>query len=96
MIQSDEARAVRKEAQLARLAAKNDPEVDYREFYANQPLQKAKAEINAQIAQARNDEREASKALEIALASGVGIEAAENQLRAATATKIGLTTLVRA
>lgn len=85
MILSEEARAIRKQSQLARLKAKQDDPDGYPDFYANQPVQKAKAEMNAKITAARQLIRVSREALDIARASGEGIEAAENALDIASA-----------
>ena len=90
MIVSEEARAARKDSQLARLAAKADEEVDYPTFYANQPLQQAKAKLNDQIRQGRVLERQAHKDMEVARATGINIEVAEAAVRDAAAAIAGL------
>ena len=93
---SSEARAARKEAQLARIEAKADSDIDYPEFYADQPLQLARAEMNDRIAAARQAQRQAVKDLEIAQATGVNLEVAEAAVRSAALSLGGLQTLKRA
>lgn len=90
MILSDEARAARKEAQRERLKAKADKKVDYPVFYADQPLQLARAEVNDQIRQARQLIRQANKDLEISRATGINIVVAEGAVRDAKAALAGL------
>jgi len=96
MLISKEARAVRKKAQVARLAAKADEDTDYPKFYAEQPLQLARAEVNDRIRETRSLIRKAGKQLEIALASGINIEVAESAVRNAQAARVGLEALKRA
>jgi hypothetical protein len=93
---SSEARAARKDAQLARLAAKADSDIDYSEFYAGQPLQLARAEMNERIAAARQAQRQAVKELEIAQATGINLEIAEAAVRSTALSLSGLQTLKRA
>lgn len=93
---SSEARAARKEAQLARIEAKADSDIDYPEFYAGQPLQLARAEMNDRIAAARQAQRQAVKDLEIAQATGVNLEVAEAAVRSVALSLGGLQTLKRA
>jgi hypothetical protein len=82
---SPEARSARKALQEARLAAKQDSDVDYTEFYAKQPLQVAKAAANAEISRCRRNAREAKSRLADAIATGTNIEAAENAAATAIA-----------
>lgn len=90
---SSEARAARKDAQLARLAAKADSDIDYPEFYAGQPLQLARAEMNERISAARQAQRQAVKELEIAQATGINLEIAEAAVRSTALSLSGLQTL---
>lgn len=83
-----EARAVRKKAQLERLERKG--EEDYPEFYAKQPQQVARAELNDKIRQARVLQRQASRDLDLAIASGINIEIAEAAIRDAATARAGL------
>jgi hypothetical protein len=93
---SSEARAARKDAQLARIAAKKKKGIDYPDFYANQPLQLARAEMNQRITVARQAQRQAVKDLEIAQATGVNLEIAEAAVRNGALTLSGLQTLKKA
>lgn len=93
---SSEARAARKDAQLARIAAKEDKDIDYPEFYADQPLQLARADMNARITAARQAQRQAVKDLEVAQATGVNLEVAEAAVRSVALTLSGLQTLKKA
>lgn len=90
-----EARAARKEVQLARLKAKEDPDT-YPEFYANQPLQQARAEMNERIAEARRNRRQALVDLEVAQATGVELDEAEAAFSKANAMLAALRTLKKA
>lgn len=85
---SDASRATRKQQQTARLAAKESDPDGYPAFYAAQPVQVAKAEANEEIRQAKVAVREAARDLELAKASGVGIQAAEARLVTARAQQL--------
>jgi hypothetical protein len=93
---SSEARAARKEAQLARLDEKENNLEGYPEFYANQPLQQARAEMNERIAEARRVLRQARKDFEVAQATGIDLEEAEAKFRSAASAITGLQTLKKA
>lgn len=93
MILSKEARAVRKQAQLERLERKGDD--DYAEFYANQPTQIVRADLNAKITEARQAKRKARKDLDMARASGVGFERAEKAIQSANTAIVVLQELKR-
>lgn len=71
--------AARKQAQKARLKKKGDP--DYPEFYANQPLQKVKAEENEAIRKAKSDQRNAIEDLKLAEVTGKGLKKAREQIQ---------------
>ena len=97
MIISDEARAERKRQQLARLeakalAAETGDWSSYREFYENQPVQKAKKEHNKKISKARQDVKKAQKDVDLARVQGGDIEAA---LQALNVAKVTLASLER-
>jgi len=77
MIISEAARKARKAQQIARLEAKAGAPESYPTFYAEQPLQKAKAKANDDIREARQKHRAALEALDVSRATGVAIEAAE-------------------
>jgi len=93
---SNEARAARKEVQLARLKAKADKKVDYLDYYAKQPLQVAKAEMNDRIRVGRGLLRQAKKDLEIAQATGINLRVAEIAVRDAVVAINGLEQLKQA
>ena len=84
MIISEAARKARKQMQEARLTAKADGD-GYSQFYADQPLQKAKAKANEQIVAARKALRSARETMEVAQATGIAIEAAEAAVAEAAA-----------
>ena len=75
MSNSPEVQAARKKMQLARLEKKGD--ADYPEFYANQPMQKVRAQKNADSHAARDALKAANLALEIAEITGEGLQAAQ-------------------
>lgn len=78
MIGSGKVRAARKTAQKARLAAKKKGKGnDYAEFFANQPQQLVKAQVNEQIHTARDELKDAIEALGIAEITGEGLFAAQ-------------------
>ncbi|MEE8579816.1 MAG: hypothetical protein V3S78_07670 [Hyphomicrobium sp.] len=68
MLLSPEARAARKSAHLARIAAKGS--ANYPALYASQPAQVAKAAENAERAQALREAKATQHATEIANAQG--------------------------
>jgi len=65
----------RKAMQTARLKKKGSK--DYPTFYANQPLQKVKAEANAKLQGSKAALKAANEALQIAEITGEGLEAAQ-------------------
>lgn len=71
--------AARKQAQKARLKQKGKP--GYPEFYANQPLQKVKAEENEAIRKAKSDHRNAIEDLKLAEVTGKGLQKSREQLQ---------------
>ena len=71
--------AARKQAQKARLKKKGD--ADYPVFYANQPLQKVKAEENEKIRKARSDHTNAIEDLQLAEVTGKGLTKAREQVQ---------------
>ena len=72
MIGSAKVRAARKAAQKARLAAKKKGK-GYAEFFANQPQQLVKAQVNATIHAAEADLKDAVENLALAEISGEGL-----------------------
>ena len=92
---SSDARKLRKQQQLDRLAAKAEAAdsgdyAAYSEFYAGQSLQKAKAELNAKITAARQLLRKVNDELDVARVSGVNIQAAHAAVSTAAATVAAL------
>jgi len=72
MIGSPKVRAARKTAQKARLAAKKKGK-GYAEFFANQPQQLVKAQVNVTIHTAQTDLKDAVENLALAEISGEGL-----------------------
>lgn len=77
MSTNQDVQAARKASQLARLDAKADPDIDYPTYYANQPFQLAKAEMNEEIHEAKESVQQAFKDLDMARATGLNIAVAE-------------------
>lgn len=75
---SAKVRAARKTQQKARIAAKKKGKGnDYAEFFANQPQQKLKAEINDKVRTAREEFTNAMDDLSVAEITGEGLLAAQ-------------------
>jgi S-methylmethionine-dependent homocysteine/selenocysteine methylase len=75
MSNSPAVQAARKKMQLARLEAKKKE--GYPAFYAAQPYQVERAKLNKEYQVARNNLSAANEALEIALITGEGLNAAK-------------------
>ena len=73
MIGSPRVRAARKTAQKARLAAKKKGNGYYAEFFAKQPQQLVKAQVNATIHTAEADLKDAVESLALAEITGDGL-----------------------
>ncbi len=82
MIGSKKIRAARKKAHLARLAAKKKGK-GYAEFFANQPQQLAKAQVNEKIHAARDELKDAAETLAMAEITGDGLLAAQESAHVA-------------
>lgn len=78
---SAKVRAARKKMQEDRLAQKGSE--GYTQFYANQPLQKVKAQRNAEKKAAQRALREAQENLQIAEITGDGLKAAQEAVQSA-------------
>lgn len=76
---SAKVQAARKQKQKERLKRKGKP--DYPEYYANQPLQKIKAEENEKIRKAKQDVRDAAEDLQLAQHTGEGLKAAQEAVQ---------------
>ncbi len=84
MIGSPKVREARKVAQKARIAAKKKGKGnDYAKFFANQPQQLVKAQINEKIHAARDELKDAAEALQIAEITGDGLLAAQEAAQVA-------------
>ncbi len=81
MIGSEKVRAARKKAHLKRLQAKT--EENYPEFYANQPHQRIRAEVNERICLAKVDLKAALEAVQIAEIEGKGLLACQETYQVA-------------
>ncbi len=76
MSASPAVQAAKKKMQLARLKEKEDNLEGYPEFYANQPAQVERARLSQIFKDAKAALRVANEALEIAVITGDGLEAA--------------------
>ena len=76
MSASPAVQAAKKKMQLARLKEKEDNLDGYPEFYANQPAQLERARVGQIFKDAKAALRVANEALEIAIITGEGLEAA--------------------
>jgi len=70
--------AAKKKMQLARLKQKKDNLKGYPEFYASQPAQVERARVSQIFKDAKASLRAANEALEIAIITGEGLEAARD------------------